>query len=189
MTTTTGTMTFRRVTRDDFPLLGAWLAHPHVARWWNHETTPEAVARDFGASADGAEPSEDHLALHAGRPVGLVQYCHYADYPEYLAELEPILPVPPGATCIDYLVGEVADTGRGLGTAMIRAFCDRVWTVDPSATCIIVPVVSANRASWRALQRAGFRTAARGELTPDNPVDDPAHEILRLDRPDAATEA
>jgi aminoglycoside 6'-N-acetyltransferase len=66
---------------------------------------------------------------------------------------------------------------------MIRAFCDRIWAVDPVATCIVVPVVSANRASWRALQKAGFRTAARGDLVPDNPVDDPSHEILWLDRP------
>ncbi|GAA1607828.1 hypothetical protein GCM10009789_72810 [Kribbella sancticallisti] len=43
--------TFQRLTRADFPLLAGWLANPHVARWWNHETTPEALERDFGSSA------------------------------------------------------------------------------------------------------------------------------------------
>lgn len=41
-------ITWRRLTEDDFPLLISWLEQPHVARWWNHETSIEAVRRDFG---------------------------------------------------------------------------------------------------------------------------------------------
>jgi hypothetical protein len=51
------------------------------------------------------------------------------------------------------------------------------------ATCIVVPVNSANVASWKALLAVGFRLAARGEVEPDNPVDDRMHELLRLERP------
>jgi aminoglycoside 6'-N-acetyltransferase len=40
-----------------------------------------------------------------------------------------------------------------------------------------VPVSVANRASWRALERAGFHRAATGELTPDNPSDGRDHYI------------
>jgi aminoglycoside 6'-N-acetyltransferase len=177
------TISFRRAARADFPLLARWLAEPHVARWWNHEFTAEAIERDFGASADDAEPNEDYLALLDGTPVGLVQYSRYSDYPEYAEELSGVLEIPPSAVSIDYLIGDPARTGRGLGTAMIKAFTDRIWRVDATATCVIVPVVSANRASWRALQRAGFHLAARGELEPDNPIDDRSHEVLRLDRP------
>jgi aminoglycoside 6'-N-acetyltransferase len=177
------TITFRRVTRADFSLLASWLAAPHVARWWNHEFTAEAVERDFGDSVDGVEPNEDYLALLDGRPFGLVQFCHYADYPEYIDELSTVLPVPAGAVSIDYLIGDPALTGQGWGTEMIRAFTDRIWHTDPTATCVIVPVASANAASWGALLRAGFRLVARGDLTPDNPIDEPSHEILRLDLP------
>jgi aminoglycoside 6'-N-acetyltransferase len=177
------TITFRRVTRADFTLLAEWLAEPHVARWWNHEFTDEAIERDFGDSVDGAEPNEDYLALLDDQPFGVVQFCSYSDYPEYLDELSATLPVPEGAVSIDYLIGDPTLVGQGLGTAMIRAFSDRIWQTDTTVTCVIVPVVSANRASWRALQRAGFQLAARGELEPDNPIDDSSHEILRLDRP------
>jgi hypothetical protein len=31
--------------------------------------------------------------------------------------------------------------------------------------------------------RCGFRLVARGELEPDNPIHDPMHEVLRIDRP------
>ena len=179
-----GIITFRRTERADFPLLARWLAEPHVARWWNHEYTAEAVERDFGASVDGDEPSEDHLVLLNEEPIGLIQYCRYADYPEYLDELRPLLDMPEEAVSIDYLIGEPTLTGRGIGTAMLVAFVNHVWQVNPTTTCIIVPVCAANEASRRALQSAGFRIIARGNLTPDNPIDDPLHVILRCDRPE-----
>ena len=177
-----GAITFRRAARADFPLLATWLAAPHVARWWNHDVTAEAVERDFGPSADGAEPSEDHVVLLDGRPIGLIQYCRYADYADHLDELAPLVPVPDDAVSIDYLIGDLSLIGRGLGTAMIVAFSRYIWRTNPRAPCIIVPVSSANEASWRALLAAGFHVAARGSLEPDNPIDDAMHEILRLDR-------
>jgi len=178
-----GVVTFRRLTRADFPRLAEWLAEPHVSRWWNHEFTPEALERDFGSTVDGDEPSEDHIVLLDGRPIGLIQSSRYEDYPGYEAELAAVLPVPDHAVSIDYLIGDPTLTGRGVGPAMIAAFASHIWRTNPDATCIIVPVSSANRASWRALQRAGFRTVARGDLKPNNPTDDPSHEILKLDRP------
>ncbi|MGH9132813.1 MAG: GNAT family N-acetyltransferase, partial [Ilumatobacteraceae bacterium] len=121
------TFTFRRLTRADFPMLAGWLAEPHVARWWNHEFSAEAVERDFGPTADGVEPSEDHLVLLDGQPIGLIQYSLYAAYPEYVDELTPLLPVPDHAVTIDYLIGDPALTGRGVGTAMIGCFVERIW--------------------------------------------------------------
>ena len=177
------TFTFRRVTRNDFGLLATWLAEAHVSRWWNHEFTPGAVERDFGDSADAKEPSEDHLALLDGRPLGLIQYSRYADYPEYLDELRSLLSVPAGAVSIDYLIGDPALVGQRLGSGMLAAFCDSIWRRDPDVRCIVVPVNSANVASWRTLRAIGFRIVARGSLEPDNPIDDPMHEVLRLDRP------
>ncbi|GAA4071009.1 MULTISPECIES: GNAT family N-acetyltransferase [Actinomadura] len=178
-----GALTWRRLAETDFPLLRRWLERPHVARWWNHETSPEAVRRDFGPAARGEEPSEDVLALLDGRPFGLVQRCRLADYPDYLADLAAIVDVPDGAFSIDYLIGEPGLTGRGLGTRMLTAFVRRTWDDHPDATSVVVPVVAANRASWRALEKAGLHRVGEGDLEPDNPVDDPAHYVYRIDRP------
>ncbi|MFD5318869.1 GNAT family N-acetyltransferase [Streptomyces sp. NPDC127098] len=177
------TFAFRRLTEPDFPLLAGWLARPHVARWWHHETSAEAVARDFGPAARGEEPSDDLLALFDRRPAGLVQRCAFADYPEYRAELAAVVPVPAGAVTVDYLIGEPGLLGRGLGAAMVRAVLELTWAELPAVGCVLVPVVAANRASWRTLERAGLRRVGAGELTPDNPVDDPLHYVYRLDRP------
>jgi aminoglycoside 6'-N-acetyltransferase len=176
--------TFRRLTRDDFGILARWLATPHVNEWWAHEFTPEAIERDFGRAVDGDEPGEDYLASLDGTPIGIVQYSHFVDYPEYLEEMAEVYPVSDGAVSIDYFIGDPEHVGRGVGTAMIEAFVERVWATDDVATHIVVPVNSTNERSWRALLRAGFRLVARGELEPDSPHHDPMHEILRLDRPD-----
>jgi aminoglycoside 6'-N-acetyltransferase len=176
-------ITWRRLGHEDFPLLRTWLEQPHVALWWNHETSTEAVARDFGPAARGEEPSEDLLVFLDGRPLGLVQRSRYADYPAYLTELATLTPVPDGAVSIDYLIGDPGQVGRGLGPAMIRSVIERTWEEIPGASCVLVPVSAANRASWRALEKAGLRRVAEGELEPDNPIHGREHYVYRIDRP------
>lgn len=176
-------ITLRRLAAADFPLLGCWLAQEHVARWWNHDTSPEAVERDFGPAVRGEEPSEIFLAVVDGHPVGLVQRYRIADYPEYLTELAPVVEVPAGTWSIDYLIGERDRVGRGLGPMMIRAVLAGTWREHPDATAVLVPVVAANRASWRALEKAGLTRVASGDLEPDNPIDEPLHHVYRIDRP------
>ncbi|QBI56272.1 GNAT family N-acetyltransferase [Streptomonospora litoralis] len=176
-------ITWRRIDFDDFALLGTWLAHPHVARWWNHETSAEAVERDFGPTARGEEPTEDWLALLDGVPLGLVQRSRLADYPEDLAALSAIVPVPDGAMSIDYFIGPPDRVGRGIGTRMIGGFLGKLWQECPDAPAVLVPVVAANTASWRALEKAGLRRVASGDLEPDNPIDEPLHHVYRIDRP------
>ncbi|KUF15036.1 GNAT family N-acetyltransferase [Streptomyces silvensis] len=176
-------ITWRRLAEHDFPLLQSWLKQPHVSRWWNHETSTEAVARDFGPAARGEEPSEDLLVHLDGSPIGLVQRCRLSDYPEYLAELAALVEVPHGAMTIDYLIGEPVHVGRGLGPQMIHSVVQATWSDHPDASCLLVPVTVANRASWRALEKAGLRRIAEGEMTPDNPVDGRVHYLYRGDRP------
>lgn len=175
-------LTWRHVTAADFALLGRWLSAPHVARWWHHETSAEAVARDFGPSVRREEPNEDLLACADGVPFGLLQRSFLHDYPEYLDELTPIIPVPARAMTIDYLIGDAASIGRGLGTRMIRSALDQLWA-DHDAECVIVAVHADNAGSWRVLEKAGLTRIAEGELDPDNPADDRRHYIYRIDRP------
>ncbi|HYN32090.1 MAG TPA: GNAT family N-acetyltransferase [Ilumatobacteraceae bacterium] len=179
-------ITFERLGRQHFELLGRWLAEPHVARWWNHDPSPEAIEDDFGDTIDGIEPAKDFVALLGGEPIGVIQFCLFHDYPEYVAEMVDVYPVAADAATIDYFIGEPNAVGKGVGTAMIEQFVARIWVDEPAVGHVVVPVNSANVASWKALLNAGFRLVARGELNPDNQVDDRMHEILRCDRPTLA---
>ncbi len=182
-------LSFRPVARSDFDLLARWLADPLVRRWWNHEYTVEALERDFGATIDGNEPGDLDLALLAdgsdgmARPVGLIQSYLLHDFPTYVEELSTVMEIRPGDGSIDYLVGEPDCRGRGVGRAMIAAYIDRVWLRFPALTQLVVPVSAANVASWKALAGAGFHKLGEGDLEPDNPIDDPRHIIMGIDRP------
>lgn len=174
---------FRRVGRADFPLLARWLATEPVRRWWCHEWSAEAVERDFGPSVDGLEPNEDWLAEAGGLPFGLVQRSRVADYADNLAHFSSLVDVPSGAVTLDYLLGDPDRLGQGLGTAMVAAMVQKTWRDLPDAPAVLVAVVAANTASWRALEKVGFARVASGDLPPDNPLDNPLHHVYRLDRP------
>ncbi len=178
-----GVLTLRQLTVADLPRLGEWLGDPQVARWWNHESSAEAVERDFGPSVRGEEPGEDLVAALDGRPIGLLQRSATRDYPEDLAEFAAIIEVPEGAIELDYMIGEAALRGRGLGTRMIAAAIEDTWSAHPAVPAVLVAVVAANVASRRALEKAGLRRIAEGAMSPDNPVDDPLHYFYRCDRP------
>jgi aminoglycoside 6'-N-acetyltransferase len=178
-----GNLTWRPLTAADLPMLAGWLAEPGVARWWNHESSPAAVERDFGPSVRGEEPGEDLVVLVDDRPVGLLQRARISDYPEDLEGFAALVPVPPGAVEIDYLIADPGLRGRGLGTRLITMAVARTWTDHPAASAVLVAVVAGNVASWRALEKAGLERVAEGDLTPDNPVDPPLHYVYRADRP------
>ena len=180
----------RPLTRADLGLVGRWLAEPLVARWWHHDSSAAAVERDFGPSIDGDDVTALYLGWAPGwtadgrpAPFGLAQVYPIEAYPEYVEEFAGVCPVPPGALSIDYLVGEPAARGRGLGAGLIAAAVARGFADHPQARDVLVPVALGNTASRRALRRAGATWYADGEFEPDNPDDPRDHVVHRLTRP------
>lgn len=157
-------MRFRRLTDDDLPLLHRWLNEPGVVQWWEgDDVSVEGVWRDYSSAS--TDPTEFWIASMDDRDVGWIQCYAAADY----ADEDEVqhwwaLGVDRTAGGIDYLIGEPADRGRGLGAAMIRAFVDDVVRPQhPEWTQICASPVEANVASWRALEKAGFTAAGSFE--------------------------
>lgn len=178
---------FRALARGDFNLLSVWLARPHVEAWWHHDPAPAAVEADFGPSVDGTEPTEFFVVLDGDRPIGLAQRYRIGDHPDWLAALA-VVGSPADSVGIDYLIGEADCVGRGVGPEMIRQIVETIWVRYPAAPLIVVDVEQANRRSWRALEKAGFRRVWAGELDTDEPnVTGPSY-LYELVRPtNAAT--
>ena len=179
---------FRPLGRNDFPVLCGWLSQAHVARWWADDASPEGVEADYGGVIDGAEPAEVFIAHRGGSAIGMVQRLRLADYPHYLREIEAIVPIPSQSWSIDFLVGDPTCTGQGWGSGMIGAFTARLWSDHAPAPAIVVPVHASNRASWRALERAGYERIGTGLLEPDNPADNRKHYLYRANRPRGGTD-
>ena len=168
-------VSFRRLADEDLPMLHRWLNEPGVVRWWEGDDVSwDAVARDYGPA--NPDPTEHWIASVDGRDVGWIQCYAAADEPE---ECEPwwALGVDRDAAGIDYLVGDPADRGSGIGAAMIRAFVvDVVFGLHPQWSQACAAPYAANTASWRALERAGFRFVGTVE------DDDGPCRLMAIDR-------
>jgi aminoglycoside 6'-N-acetyltransferase len=173
----------RPMVRADLSMLLTWLGQPHVSEWWRDQLTDLAGVEDeYGACIDGDDPTELFVIEAAAGPIGMIQRYLFADEPEWTATFDDIADVTRAAG-IDFLIGEPAAVGCGLGTAAIQAFTRLVFEWRPVRS-IIVPVQQANPASWRVLEKAGFVRIWSGELdSPDASDSGPAHVYL-LERPD-----
>lgn len=142
------TITLRPMTRADLATVRTWLGEPHAARWW---TDPiDQQCREFELALAGADPTVLLIVVADDRPVGLVQWYRWADYPE-AAEYD----AHDGDVGIDYLIGDPRDVRRGLGTALIAAAIDEIRRHQPEAA-LLVSVDVTNLASRRVLEKNGF---------------------------------
>lgn len=149
-------ISFRPVEPEDFPLLLAWLARPHVREWWdNGDDTLEKVAAHYGSHS-----AARFIALQGeGRPIGYIQY--------YRVDADEV--------GVDMFLGEPELVGRGAGTATLRAFLGLVAQREHPRTVIVDPDPRNGRAI-RCYTKVGFQPVA----TITNDDGHPAL-IMRLD--------
>ena len=77
---------------------------------------------------------------------------------------------------VDLLIGEEELTGRGLGPQVLARFVREVVFARAGTSAVFAVVEEANRRSWRAFEKAGFRHVR------DVEEDGLPHRLMRLDR-------
>jgi len=170
VTATGAALEFRPLTRDDLGQLSAWLAAPHVHRWWREPADVASVTARYGPAVDGEDPTELFVVELGGRSVGFVQRYRLDDDPAW-AETLAVAQLPAPAAGIDYLLGPPELTGRGLGPEMIARFLTATWRRHPDIVAVVADVDQDNRRSWRALEKAGFVRHWAGVLDSAEPSD------------------
>jgi aminoglycoside 6'-N-acetyltransferase len=178
----------RPLERSDLALLAHWLARPHVERWWREPADLETVESTYGPMVDGSDPTEGFIVVSAGEPIGFMQRYLLDDNPDWRRAVAVGYGSVTGsvtAAGIDYLIGVESATRRGLGPQMIVALVDDCWTAHTDVEAIVVDVLQENRASWRALERAGFRRVWEGLLNSAHPSDDGPSFLYVMSRPAA----
>ena len=118
---------------EDFPLLSRWLAEPLVARWWDDDSSLDAVERALRAGRRRRGAHRPVPGRDEGRAVRARAGLRDRDEPEYVEELSPVCPVPPGALSIDYLIGEPDGPRPRPGRRMIAAAVARGFADHPDA--------------------------------------------------------
>lgn len=160
------TISFRPLARADFPQVSRWLAAPHVARWWQRPADLASIERAYGPCVDGTDPTEFFIIEVDGADAGLIQRYRLADYPEWERAVNVA-----GAAGIDYLVGEVNQTGKGVASRAIRDFTAHVLERYPDVSGVVAAPQQENIASWKALENAGYERQWEGKLDSDDPSD------------------
>jgi dihydrofolate reductase/RimJ/RimL family protein N-acetyltransferase len=147
-------LAFRPLERADLPLIQAWSVAPHARRWYERNATLAAVEAEYVPSIEGRVPIAAYVVLYAGRPIGMMEWMRFGDFPEAM----PLYGVDdPDVVNCDVLIGESDMAYRGLAAPMIRRFLREIVFRDPRfAVCIIDPEVE-NRSAIRAYEKAGFR--------------------------------
>ncbi len=177
---------FRPVREADLPLLAGWLAQPHVAKWWCEPSELAQVKEKYLPCLDGRDPTELFLIEADGTPVGFIQRYLMADNPEWVRSLAATGAGDAAqAAGIDYLIGDAALTGRGIGSAAIKEFTELTLRRYPEAVSMLVDVSQDNAASWRALERAGYTRCWAGEIESSDPSDEGPSYLYRKRRDQA----
>lgn len=145
-------LAIRAMTRGDLPDVTRWRAAEHVRTWFAvEEPTLEALEATYGERIDGMSPTRMWVVEVNGRSVGFVQDYRIGDYPDYA-----LLGPDPDAIGIDYVIGEPAWVGQGLGARMLWAWMRRARARFPDTTTFFAAPDHRNAASRRILRKAGF---------------------------------
>ncbi|MEV0641675.1 GNAT family N-acetyltransferase [Streptomyces sp. NPDC050619] len=147
-----------RIERD-LPLVSRWMNDPAVAAFWEL-SGPQSVTEDhLLAQLAGDGRSVPCLGVLEGRPMSYWEI--------YRADIDPLArnyPARPHDTGIHLLIGGVADRGRGLGSALLRAVADLVLDKRSACARVIAEPDLRNVPSIAAFLSAGFGFSAEVDL-------------------------
>ena len=156
-------ISFQPLNTEDYTLLLAWLAKPHVKQWWDDgDDTLEKVAEHYGEEA-----GEERFVIwyqesssESSAPIGYIQSYREGD----------------GAMGIDLFLGEERFVNRGIGTQVLQSFIQQAIERHDPPYFVIDPALE-NARAIRCYEKVGFRRYA----TVLNEEGKPAY-MMRLDR-------
>lgn len=152
---------FKRFAPEHVPLMYEWLRRPHVAEWWGDPPSLEEIAEEY---VHRRKVDPYIVTIQGGRPIGFIQ--------SYVAMKSGDGWWPnerdPGVVGIDQFFAEPEMLGKGMGTAMIRAFVERLFE-SPRVTRVQVDPSPKNHRAIRCYEKVGFESQGLIE-TPDGPA-------------------
>jgi RimJ/RimL family protein N-acetyltransferase len=143
----------------DLAIVSRWMNDPAVAAFWELAGSPDRTEAHLRAQLTGDGRSVPCLGMLDDTPMSYWEI--------YRADLDPLArhyPVRPHDTGIHLLVGGVADRGRGLGSALLRAVSDLVLDRRPACARVVAEPDLRNTPSIAAFLTAGFRFAGEVDL-------------------------
>jgi RimJ/RimL family protein N-acetyltransferase len=145
-------------------MLHEWLNRPHIAEWWHPTPSVEELRGDYLSRTAGPNSTQAYIEFYRSNPIGFVQsYVVMGSGGGWWQD-----ETDPGARGIDQFLAERSHLGKGLGSAMVRAFVEHLFA-DPTVTVVQTDPHRTNERAIRCYSRAGFRVVAR-VIIPEGPA-------------------
>ncbi|MEQ8396621.1 GNAT family N-acetyltransferase [Thalassobaculum sp.] len=149
---------------DEVETLVAWVAAPHVVRWWKPSWSAPVIDafRAEDTAPSGIRPWRVDLD---GHPIGYVQDYDVAQDDSPWAGVDD---VGPGTRGVDLLIGDPGLINRKHGRMIIRTLATRLFTEHGVSRLVSGP----HPDNWPAIiafKRAGFRERGRRQF-PEGPA-------------------
>ena len=161
------TVTLRLMTEQDLPILHEWLNRPHIVEWWGGEEerpTLEEVVAHYRPRVLAEESVTPYIAMLGEEPIGYAQsYVALGSRDGWWDE-----ETDPGVRGIDQSLAHPTQLSRGLGTKLVRALVERLFS-DPTVTKIQTDPAPNNLRAIRCYEKAGF-VQQKLITTPDGPA-------------------
>ncbi len=147
-------ITFTPLKEEDFPLLLKWLQAVHVRAWWDSSVnwTFDAILAKYGQYLKAQNKIYAYIILHNNIPIGYIQYYNRHNFPP-----EPLYDtsgLPKSCAAIDWYIGDVGYTGKGIGPQALDMFVKEY--VFNHFDSVVTDSDSTNIAAIKAYQKAGF---------------------------------
>ena len=149
---------FRPLVGEDLPMLADWMGRPHWREWWGEPDRELGRIRD---KVEGRDTTRPFIFFHDGAPAGYIQSWSVGDEVDsgHAVETPWLLEVPREAVGVDLSLGRPELLGKGIGTAVLRAFLAKLFA-EGCETVVIDPD-EANARAVRAYEKAGFEVRDR----------------------------
>jgi aminoglycoside 6'-N-acetyltransferase len=145
---------FRPMSADDLPTIRRWLETPHVSAWWHDPAEQfELVSGDL-THPDMAQ----FIVAVDGQEFAYLQCYNLSTWDTGFG------PQPDGTRGLDQFVGEAGMSGRGHGSAFVRAFADQLLATGTPR--VVTDPDPRNTRAIQAYENVGFRRDRLVE-TPD----------------------
>lgn len=158
-------VSLRLMTELDLPMLHQWLNRPHIVEWWgSHRPTIEQVRQKYLPRLMGEESVTPYIGLLDRKPFAYAQSYVALGAGDGWWEEE----TDPGVRGIDQSIADPELLGKGLGTKLVRALVELLFS-DPQVSKIQADPAPNNLRAIRCYEKAGFRRI-KTIVTPDGPA-------------------
>ncbi len=158
-------ISFRKLQKEDFPLILKWLMVAHVRKWWDPDINwnLDKIEEKYQYYVEGfkllrlkdktiKKPMHAYIIQLDDKDIGYIQYYDKHDFPP--EQGYDVNEIPDKCAAIDWYIGEVEFTGKGIGPESLEVFIKNI--IDKKFKYLFVDPETDNEIAIKSYKKSGF---------------------------------